>query len=128
LLARHTFDAAGVPLPAVYKNENLELLLAGCDSNLRKQIENARRFGVQVVVAVNRFTTDTDAELAMVVERAQAYGAIKGKACAGRAYTGHVAVVAEHFAKGGRGAVDLAQAVVEMCSRENNFRLVTPIR
>ncbi|KHJ98295.1 formate--tetrahydrofolate ligase, partial [Oesophagostomum dentatum] len=58
---------AGAPLKHEYLDENLELVTGGCDSNLRKQIENANKFGVPVVVCVNRFATDTEKELDLVV-------------------------------------------------------------
>ncbi|KAF1987446.1 FTHFS-domain-containing protein [Aulographum hederae CBS 113979] len=91
----------GAPLPDVYKTENIDVLRAGC-VNLRKHIANAKSFGVPVVVCVNRFATDTDAEVEVIREEAKAAGAID-------------AVPATHFADGGAGAVDLANAVVKSC-------------
>ncbi|RCI08227.1 hypothetical protein L249_6325 [Ophiocordyceps polyrhachis-furcata BCC 54312] len=91
--------APGAPLDDVYKRENVDLVRAGC-VNLRKHIANARSFGVPVVVAINRFATDSPAEVATVREEAQAAGA-------------RDAVLAEHWSQGGAGAVDLARAVVE---------------
>jgi len=90
--------APGAPLDKVYREEHVDILRAGC-CNLRKHVENARRYGVPVVVAVNRFVTDTDAEVAAVREEALAAGA-------------EDAIVANHWAEGGRGAVDLARGVV----------------
>jgi methylenetetrahydrofolate dehydrogenase (NADP+)/methenyltetrahydrofolate cyclohydrolase/formyltetrahydrofolate synthetase len=89
------------PLPAVYRTENVELVQKG-SVNMQKHIANARSFGVPVVVAINRFHTDTDAEIAAVREAALAAGAVD-------------AVPAEHFAKGGAGAVELAKAVAKAC-------------
>ncbi|RDA95787.1 hypothetical protein CP533_5178 [Ophiocordyceps camponoti-saundersi (nom. inval.)] len=90
--------APGAPLDDVYKREDVELVRAGC-VNLRKHIANARSFGVPVVVAINRFATDSPAEVAAVREEAKAAGAMD-------------AVLAEHWSQGGAGAVDLARAVV----------------
>lgn len=56
---------AGKPLANEYKTENVDLVRAGC-CNLQRHIENCGKFGVQVVVGINRFVTDTDAELEAV--------------------------------------------------------------
>ena len=90
----------GKPLDDVYTQENLELLGAGC-ANLAKHIENAKKHGLKVVVAVNQFATDTPAEIALIVERARAAGA-------------DAAVPSDHWANGGAGAVPLARAVIEL--------------
>ena len=95
--------APGAPLSPVYREENVEILRAGC-VNLRRHIANARAFGRPVVVAINRFATDTDAEIAVVREEATAAGA-------------EDAVLANHWAEGGRGAVDLARAVEAACRK-----------
>jgi methylenetetrahydrofolate dehydrogenase (NADP+)/methenyltetrahydrofolate cyclohydrolase/formyltetrahydrofolate synthetase len=89
----------GAQLQEVYRTENIELLKAGC-VNLAKHISNAKSFGVPVVVAINRFHTDTDAEVEVIRKASLAAGAVD-------------AVPAEHFAKGGAGAVDLAHAIVK---------------
>ena len=81
------------------KQEDLGALERGLP-NLEKHIENVRQFGVPVVVAVNRFVTDTDAELRSVADRARAAGA-------------HVAL-AEVWEKGGAGGEELARAVLGM--------------
>lgn len=65
---------AGRPLDAAYRSENLELLAAGC-CNLAKHVENAKLYGVSVVVAINRFATDSDAELDLVRTAALEAGA-----------------------------------------------------
>lgn len=76
--------------------------------NLEKHIENAKQFGITPVIAINHFTTDSEAEIEFVEE-----------ACA---RLGVKAVFASHFAKGGAGAAELAQAVVDSIeSGENNF-------
>lgn len=90
---------AGVPLPTAYTQENLDLVVGGCRTNLRKQIENARRFGVPVVVALNRFASDTDAETETVLREAKEAGAFD-------------AVICTHWAEGGRGAKLLAERVL----------------
>ncbi|KAG0010131.1 tetrahydrofolate synthase [Entomortierella chlamydospora] len=98
----------GKPLPEVYNTENLELLETGCD-NLRKHIENAKKFGVPVVVAINRFTSDTDAEMALIRKIALEAGADDAVAC-------------DNWAKGGLGAVDLGKAVIQACSKPIDFK------
>ncbi|XP_074812463.1 C-1-tetrahydrofolate synthase, cytoplasmic isoform X1 [Natator depressus] len=101
---------AGVPLPKEYTEENLQLLATGC-SNLGKQIQNARTFGTPVVVAVNAFKSDTEAELQLVIQLAKeagAYGAVK----------------CTHWAEGGKGAVALAQAVQRASQELSNFKFL----
>lgn len=88
----------GKPLSEVYTQENLEILEKGT-INLKKHIENAKKFGLKVIVAVNKFTTDTQAELDLVAKKALEAGA-------------DAAVPANHWAEGGKGAVDLAKAVI----------------
>ncbi|CAG9459985.1 unnamed protein product [Pedinophyceae sp. YPF-701] len=99
---------AGTPLAHEYKEENVELLTKGC-CNLARHIKNVRSFGVPVVVAINRFATDTEAELSAVRQQALEAGATD-------------AVIAEHHGKGGAGAVDLANAVVKACETPANFK------
>jgi len=96
---------AGQPLAKEYKEENLELVEEGC-SNLVRHVENALKFGVKVVVAVNKFATDTEAEVAAVIKRSLEAGA-------------SAAVMSDHWAKGGDGAEALAAAVVEACKAPN---------
>ena len=100
----------GKPLPAEYKQENLELLEKGC-ANLRKHVENAKLFGVNVVVAVNRFTDDTDAEVEFVRKQAMEAGADDS-------------VPSEVWAKGGEGGAALAEAVVTACEKPSEFKLL----
>jgi formyltetrahydrofolate synthetase len=102
--------SAGQPLPGAYTEENLELLEKGC-SNLIRQIQNVRCFGVPVVVAVNRFSTDTDAEIALVRRIAMEAGA-------------EDTAMSDHWAEGGAGAVDLAEAVISACSKPSQFRFL----
>lgn len=102
---------AGMALPAVYKEENIDILRAGC-VNLKKHISNARSFGVPVVVAINRFATDTDAEIAVVREEALAAGARDAIPCL-------------HFSQGGAGAVDLAKGVIAASAQPKpDFKLL----
>ncbi len=97
----------GVP-KAELVNENVEALEKGI-INLKTHIENMRKFGVPVVVAINRFHTDTDAEIAVIERVCNEMG---------------VAVsLAEIFAKGGAGGTDLAQKVCDTIEKnESNFR------
>lgn len=104
---------AGKPLDSAYTEENLTLLEVGC-SNMVVHIKNALRFGVPVVVAVNRFTDDTDAEIELVRKLALGSGA-------------HDAVMSNHWAEGGAGAVNLANAVVEACEKPNSFSFLYPL-
>ena len=83
--------------------ENLDQLASGF-GNLERHIENIGKYGVPALVAINRFPTDTDAEIQYIVDRC--------------AKMGVKAVETEVWAKGGEGAVDLAQAVVEVCEKE----------
>jgi len=99
---------AGKPLPEELTRENIPALEKGCE-NLEKQIENALLFGVPVVVAVNHFTTDTDREVETVARIAKAAGA-------------EDAVVSEVWAKGGKGGMKLAEAVVKACDKPSAFK------
>ncbi|OZJ03838.1 C-1-tetrahydrofolate synthase, cytoplasmic [Bifiguratus adelaidae] len=101
---------AGKPLPGVYTTENLELLERGC-ANMVKHIQNARKFGLPVVVAINRFTSDTQAEMDVIKKLALEAGAFDAVAC-------------EHWAKGGAGAVDLGNAVIKACDQPKDFKLL----
>jgi methylenetetrahydrofolate dehydrogenase (NADP+) / methenyltetrahydrofolate cyclohydrolase / formyltetrahydrofolate synthetase len=101
--------APGAALHAVYKEENVDILRAGC-VNLRKHIENAKSFGIPVVVAINQFATDTDAEIAVIKEEAIAAGA-------------EDAVLSSHWAEGGKGANNLAHAVVAASEKPKELSL-----
>ncbi len=101
---------AGQPLAHAYVEENLELLEKGC-SNLVRLIGNAREFGIPVVVAINRFKNDTDAEVELVRKLSIAAGA-------------EDAVMSNHWAKGGLGAEDLGKAVVAACEKPHKFRFL----
>ena len=97
---------AGLPLDPAYTTENLELLEKGCD-NLLAHIDIIRRAGVQPVVCLNAFYTDTPAERELVRKVAERAGA--------------AFAVSDHWLKGGEGALDLAQAVIAACDAPNDF-------
>lgn len=101
---------AGKALDNTYRTENIELTRAGC-CNLTRHIMNLKNFGIPVIVGINRFATDTDQELDVVREEALKSGADS-------------AVVCEHHAKGGAGAVDVARAVIDACSKKSNFKFL----
>ncbi|MHC4744285.1 MAG: formate--tetrahydrofolate ligase [Planctomycetota bacterium] len=107
----------GVPLADEYTSENLELVEKGCE-NLIACIEIVKKSGVRPVVCVNSFYTDTKAEIELVRKIAEQNGAL--------------AAVSEHWLKGGEGAVELAEAVVQTCEEKNDFKflyeLETPLR
>jgi formyltetrahydrofolate synthetase len=92
----------GKPLDAAYRESHPDLVEAGC-ANLAVHIRNMIKFGVKPVVAINRFASDTDEEIAIVRKAALEAGAL-------------AAVEANHWAEGGKGAVELAQAVVDACA------------
>ena len=101
----------GAALSKEYREENLELVEAGM-ANLRAHINNVTKHGVAAVVAINRFHTDTDAEVALVQKLAREAGAFD-------------AVPADHFAQGGAGATELGRAVMRACAAAapaQNFR------
>lgn len=99
---------AGKPLDAAYTSENLDLLAAGME-NMLHHIKIARKFGVPVVVAINRFITDTPAELELIRKTAIEQGGAED------------AVVSEHWEFGGEGAVDLAKAVINAAEKPSKF-------
>jgi formate--tetrahydrofolate ligase len=102
----------GRPLPPELIQENLPALEKGCE-NLAKHVENARLFGVPVVVAVNRFTEDTPAEIELIRKRAVEAGA-------------EGAYLSDVWAKGGEGGRELAEAVVAACEKPSEFKLLYP--
>jgi formyltetrahydrofolate synthetase len=104
---------AGKPLAPEYTDENLSLLEKGLP-NMVAHITNALRFGVPVVVAVNRFAADTDAEIALIRKAAVAAGA-------------EDAVTSDHWAEGGAGAVALAKAVMAACEKPSRFKFLYPL-
>jgi len=103
----------GKPLAKAYTEENLALLEKGIE-NLAAHIENVQRYGIPAVVAINRFPTDTDAEVQLVQKLALQAGATQ-------------AILAEHWAKGGAGAQELAEAVVAACEQPSDFKFLYPL-
>jgi formyltetrahydrofolate synthetase len=104
---------AGRQLAAEYTDENLDLLVAGL-GNLQHHIRNARRYGIPVVVAVNSFATDTPAEVELVRKAAIEAGA-------------EDAVVCKHWMEGGKGAVELGEAVVKAAEKPSDFQFLYPL-
>ena len=107
----------GMPLDPAYTGENVGLVEKGCE-NLAAHIEIVRKSGVRPIVCVNEFKTDTDAEVRTVRRVAEAQGAR--------------AVTSAHWLKGGAGAIELAEAVIETCREKNDFHflyeLAMPLR
>ena len=96
----------GVPKTEL-TSENLQALEAGI-ANIERHIENVNKFGVPAVVAINKFPTDTEAEINLLKEKLAAKGID--------------VVLAEVFSKGGEGAIDLANKVAEICeTKPSNF-------
>ena len=104
---------AGRPLDKAYTEENLPLLEKGM-GNMLKHIENAKRFGVPVVVAINSFKYDTPAEIALVQKLAVEAGAEGAYNCT-------------LWMHGGKGAVELAKAVVAAASKPKHFMFLYPL-
>lgn len=104
---------AGRPLDPVYTEENLPLLRAGM-ANLKSHIATALSFGVPVVVAINRFPTDSQHEHDLIKEISLAAGAM-------------AAASTDHHAQGGEGAEDLAEAVIEACDQPSDFKYLYPL-
>jgi len=107
----------GIPLSEEYTKENLKLVEAGCQ-NLIAHIETVKKSGVRPVVCINSFYTDTKAEIELVRKIAEQNGALV-------AYS-------EHWLKGGDGAIELAEAVIQACKEKNKFKFLyelgTPLR
>jgi methylenetetrahydrofolate dehydrogenase (NADP+) / methenyltetrahydrofolate cyclohydrolase / formyltetrahydrofolate synthetase len=102
---------AGRQLDSAYTDENLELLKAGL-GNMLHHIKSARKFGIPVVVAVNSFFTDTEAELDMIRKAAIEEGGAED------------AVVSRHWEAGGEGAIALAEAVVAASNKPSDFHFL----
>ncbi|MEQ9131443.1 MAG: formate--tetrahydrofolate ligase, partial [Salinisphaeraceae bacterium] len=101
----------GRPLKEI-NDEDVDAVRQGCD-NLRRHVRNVQSYGVPAVIAVNRFPTDTDAELQAIVATMQEEGV--------------ATVICTHFADGGAGAADLARTVTEVIARdEADFKPLYP--
>ncbi len=103
---------AGLPLPESYTEQDLGLLEKGLP-NLLHHINTIRTSGINPVVCINTFHTDTTEEVAMVRKAAEGAGA----RCA----------VSSHWAKGGEGALELADAVIDACKDSNDFKFLYPM-
>jgi len=107
----------GLPLAEEYTRENIELVEKGCE-NLIAHIETVKKSGVKPVVCINSFYTDTKDEIELVRKVAEQNGALV-------AYS-------EHWLKGGDGAIELAEAVIEACQEKHKFKFLyelgTPLR
>jgi formate--tetrahydrofolate ligase len=102
----------GRPLPEEYTKENVGLVEKGCE-NLVHHINTIRKAGINPVVCINAFHTDTKDEIAAVRRAAEAAGA----RCA----------LSEHWAKGGDGALELADAVIDACNDKVDFKFLYPL-
>ncbi len=103
---------AGLPLPDAYTKEDLKTLEKGL-ANLVHHINTIKTAGINPVVCINSFHTDTKAEVAMVRKAAEAAGA----RCA----------FSEHWLKGGDGALELADATMQACKEKNDFKFLYPM-
>jgi len=103
----------GMPLSHEYLTENLGLVEAGC-ANLLAHIDIIKKSGVRPIVCVNSFHTDSPAEIALVRRVAEAAGARP--------------VCSEHWLKGGPGAVELAEVVIETCNEPNDFEFLYDLK
>ena len=103
---------AGKQLPQGLLEENLVALVQGFP-NLIKQIENIQIYGIPIVVAINKFPTDTEKEIELVKQEAKQYGVSD-------------VVVSEVFAKGSEGGIELAEAVVKASEKPFEFKFLYP--
>jgi len=107
----------GIPLSEEYTSENLELVEKGCE-NLVAHIETVKKSGVRPVVCINSFHTDTQAEIELIRKIAEQNGAL--------------VAVSDHWLRGGDGAIELAEAVIQACNEKNHFKFLyeldTPLR
>jgi formyltetrahydrofolate synthetase len=103
---------AGRPLDKAYTEENLGLLEAGMP-NLLKHIENAKMFGVPVVVAINSFKYDTKNEVALIKRLVEEAGSM--------------AVACTHWMNGGKGAKELGEVVMDACKQKSQFEFLYPL-
>lgn len=99
----------GGVLKSELSEENLDALKKGFE-NVKCHIENVKKFGLNVVLAVNKFVSDTDSEISLLKELAL--------------NAGSEAILCEGWAKGGNGTVDLAKKIVELCEKESNFKSI----
>ena len=103
---------AGLALPEEYTKEDVGLVEKGCE-NLVHHINTVRKSGINPVVCINCFHTDTDDEIEAVRKAAEAAGARCAKST--------------HWAKGGEGALEFADAVIDACNDEGDFQFLYPV-
>ena len=103
---------AGIALPDAYTKENVGLVEKGCE-NMVHHIKTIRKSGMNPVVCINCFHTDTEAEIAVVRKAAEAAGARCAKST--------------HWAHGGEGALELADAVIDACNEKSEFKFLYPM-
>ncbi|MDJ0836989.1 MAG: formate--tetrahydrofolate ligase [Acidobacteriota bacterium] len=103
----------GRPLNRAYTEENLELLEQGI-CNLEHHLSVVKKYGIPSVVVINRFPTDTDAEIELVKKKALEAGAAR-------------VVPGDYWEKGGEGGAQMAEAVVEACEQKHDFRFLYPL-
>ncbi len=104
---------AGMPLDTCLEKEDIEAIGQGI-CNLEKQIENVSSFGIPVVVAINRFSCDTDKEIEFVKKKAKEFGA-------------YDCCVSKVWAQGSKGGMDLAKAVVQAANSPKKFKFLYPL-
>jgi len=104
---------AGMPLDTCLEKEDLAAIEQG-SCNLEKQIENVAQFGIPVVVAINRFSCDTDKEIELVQKKAKAFGA-------------YDCCVSEVWANGSRGGLELGKSVIRAAQEKKNFKFLYPL-
>ena len=104
---------AGRPLDESLLAENPEDVAAGCE-NLKAHIRNVKKHGLSAVIIINRFATDKDSEIAEIKKAAEEAGAT-------------AAVESRCWAEGGKGAVEMAEALVAACEEKNDFKFLYPL-
>ena len=107
------FEISATKLPKQLSRENISAIERGL-SNLGKQVENLRTFGVPVVVCINRFSSDTDKEINAIKRRAESLGA-------------NGIAVSDVWAMGGQGGMELAESLIKVCKPKHDFRFLYPL-
>jgi formyltetrahydrofolate synthetase len=102
----------GVPIPEAYTKQNLALLEKGL-ANMLHHINTIRTAGINPVVCINRFNTDSNAEIAVIKKAAEKAGAR--------------AAESNHWLKGGEGALELTDAILDACKEDNQFKFLYPM-
>ncbi|MBD3380504.1 MAG: formate--tetrahydrofolate ligase [Candidatus Omnitrophica bacterium] len=107
------FSVKGGVLPSDIRKENLSAVDRGC-SNLEKQVENLKMFGVPIVICINKFDSDTKKEIDVVIKRAEALGV-------------HGIAVSNVYKEGGKGGVEMAKAVIEASKEKSRMTFLYPL-